>query len=91
MKTLKLTAAEIDKTLDWLNTTVEGLSERTQPAEGVRAQLVAYEIATDPATGISFNYRKWGEAQADRDYEVIECAYGYAAGVAAAIKRITTP
>ena len=61
------------------------------PAAGVRQQLVAYEIATDPATGISLNYRHWGVAQQDRDYEVIESAYGYSDVVAAAIKRLTKP
>ena len=61
------------------------------PAPGVRNQLVAYEIVTDPATGISFTYRHWGVAMDDRDYEVIECAYGYQAGVPAAIKRIVAP
>ena len=60
------------------------------PAPGVMSQLVAYEIVTDPATGISFTYRHWGIAENDRDYQVIECAYGYAAGVAAAIKRIVS-
>jgi hypothetical protein len=58
------------------------------PAPGVRAQLAAYEVVTDPMTGISLNYRHWGLAQSDRDYEVIESAYGYIPGVAAAIKRI---
>ena len=62
-----------------------------EPADGVRQQLVAYEIATDQETGISMNYRKWGDAQLDRNFEVIECAYGYVAGVAAALKRICTP
>ena len=37
------------------------------------------------------NYRKWGDAQLDRNFEVIECAYGYVAGVADALKRICTP
>ena len=58
------------------------------PAPGVRSQLVAYNVAVDPATGISLNYRHWGLAQADRDYEVIECAYGYAAGVPNALRRL---
>lgn len=62
-----------------------------EPADGVRASLVAYEVATDAETGISMNYRKWGDAQLDRNFEVIECAYGYVAGVAAALKRICTP
>jgi hypothetical protein len=61
------------------------------PAPGVRAQLIAYEVVTDPASGVSLNYRHWGVAMDDRDYEVIECAYGYAAGVSAAIKRIVAP
>ncbi len=62
-----------------------------EPADGVRASLVAYEVATDPETGISMNYRKWGDAKLDRNFEVIECAYGYVAGVADALKRICTP
>jgi hypothetical protein len=61
------------------------------PAEGVRQQLVAYEVVTDPASGVSLNYRHWGVAADDRDYEVIESAYGYAAGVPAALKRICEP
>jgi hypothetical protein len=62
-----------------------------EPAPGVRAQLVAYEVVTHLETGISMNYRHWGEPANDRDYEVIECAYGYAAGVPTAIKRICQP
>jgi hypothetical protein len=61
------------------------------PAPGVRGALVAYEVVTDPATGISFTYRHWGVAMDDRDYEVIEAAYGYQAGVANAVKRIVSP
>jgi hypothetical protein len=62
-----------------------------KPAPGVMHQLVAYDVVTDPQTGISFNYRHWGNAQADRDYEIIECAYGYQKGVGAALKRICSP
>lgn len=61
------------------------------PADGVRQQLVAYEIAVDEMTGIAFNYRHWGLAQADRDFQVIECAYGYAAGVPKAAQILTHP
>jgi hypothetical protein len=61
------------------------------PAAGVRQQLVAYEVVTDPMTGVSFNYRHWGVGMDDRDYEVIESAYGYAAGVPTALLRICTP
>ena len=61
------------------------------PAPGVRQQLVSYQVATDAATGISLNYRHWGVAQADRDFEVIESCYGYQKGVSNAIKRIVAP
>lgn len=59
-----------------------------EPTPEVRAQLSAYEIATDAESGVSMNYRAWGLAQADRSYEVIESAYGYVAGEVQAIKRI---
>ncbi|HWQ91423.1 MAG TPA: hypothetical protein VN673_07110 [Clostridia bacterium] len=61
------------------------------PAPGVRRQLVAYDVAVDTETGISMNYRHWGDALADRDYEVIECAYGFEAGEPQAIKRLAKP
>lgn len=62
-----------------------------EPAPGVRAQLVDYQVVTDTATGISLNYRHWGNPDADVDRQVIETAYGYEAGEAAALKRITKP
>ena len=61
------------------------------PAAGVRQQLVSYDIATDLATGISYNYRHWGIAQADRDFEVIESAYGFAPILARAAQLLTHP
>lgn len=60
-----------------------------EPAAGVRKQLVDYQVATDLATGISMNYRHWGVAQADRDFEVIESAYGYAPIIAKAAQLLT--
>lgn len=60
------------------------------PAPGVRHLLRAYEVVTDPDTGISFSYRYGGNAQMDRDESVIEVAYGYAAGEAKALKRIVS-
>jgi len=62
-----------------------------EPSPEVRTALSAYEIVTDPASGISLNYRAWGDPDLDRSKQVIECAYGYVAGEAAAIKRICTP
>ena len=61
-----------------------------EPADGVRHVLVAYDVLSDPQTGISLNYRKWGNADFDRNKEVIETAYGYEAGEANAIQRVTS-
>jgi len=62
-----------------------------EPTPEVRTALSAYEIVTDQASGVSLNYRAWGDPDLDRSKQVIECAYGYVAGEAAAIKRICTP
>jgi len=59
------------------------------PAPGVRAQLLSYDVVVDPETGIAFEYRYWGDATADEDREVVEVNYGYLAGNASALKRIT--
>ena len=61
------------------------------PADGVKRQLLSYDIATDAVTGISMNHRHWGSAQADRDFEVIESAYGYAPILARAAQLLTHP
>ena len=60
------------------------------PAPGVRQQLVGYEVVTDAATGISFNYRAWGDPMNDRQYEVVEAAYGFSKGVSNAVLRIVS-
>ncbi|MES2923693.1 MAG: hypothetical protein V4819_19215 [Verrucomicrobiota bacterium] len=61
-----------------------------EPAPAVREQLMAYEVVEDPETGIFLEYRKWGNAQMDAEYEVIECNYGYVKGEAEAIKRMVS-
>lgn len=53
--------------------------------------LVEYKVITDPDTGLSLEYRAFGDAKMDTVFEVIECNYGFAVGEAAALKRITTP
>lgn len=59
------------------------------PAPGVRSILLSYDLVVDPELGIAFEYRFWGEAQMDKDREVVEVNYGYAKGNSAALKRIT--
>jgi ATP-dependent Clp endopeptidase proteolytic subunit ClpP len=60
------------------------------PAPGVRQQLLAYEVVVNPATGIAFEYRYGSDVWKDKDREVVECNYGYAKGIATALKRITS-
>lgn len=59
------------------------------PAPGVRSTLLSYDVVTDPMTGVAFEYRYWGNADADEDREIVECNYGFLAGNASALKRIT--
>lgn len=61
-----------------------------EPSEGVRNLLVSYDLVMDPQTGIGFSYRHGGNDTLDRDYHVIECAYGYTAGETAALKRLVS-
>tara|TARA_R110000796_G_scaffold46566_2_gene112514 strand:- start:433 stop:2745 length:2313 start_codon:yes stop_codon:yes gene_type:complete len=60
------------------------------PDEAVRSQLVRYELVVDPATGIAFEYRLWGNSDLDERREVIEVNYGKSVGQASAIKRIVS-
>lgn len=61
------------------------------PAPGVRKQLVSYDVVTDPDTGISFEYRYWGDPGKDGDRSVVECNYGFAVGEGAALLRLALP
>lgn len=61
-----------------------------EPAESIKKILVDYRVVTDTPTGISLEYRQWGDPDSDLDKRVIECNYGYAKGEAAALKRMTS-
>lgn len=52
---------------------------------------VEYQRITDPETGLTLEYRSFGDPVLDKVIDVVECNYGYAVGEAAALKRITTP
>lgn len=60
------------------------------PSPGVRNNLTAYETAVDPETGLTIEYRSWGDPDTDTEKSVIEVNYGFAAGHAAALKRIVS-
>lgn len=61
-----------------------------EPSPGVRNLLVSYDLVMDPETGVGFSYRNGGNDTLDRDYHVIEAAYGFIKGEGAALKRITS-
>ena len=62
-----------------------------EPHPTLRRTLVEYQVVTDPDSGLSLEYRAFGDPILDKVNEVIECNYGYAVGEAAALKRIVTP
>lgn len=58
------------------------------PAEEVRQQLSRYDLATDEETGLTIEYRAWGDPDKDTAKNVIEFNYGKITGEAAALSRI---
>lgn len=61
------------------------------PVDEVRRAGTTWELITDPASGISLEYRAFGNNVTDVATNVIESSYGYAAGLKTALKRITKP
>lgn len=61
-----------------------------QPSPAVRANLSEYLVATDPETGLTIEYRAWGDPNTDTEKSVMEVNYGFALGHAAALKRIVS-
>jgi hypothetical protein len=58
------------------------------PAENIKG--LTYELATDIESGLTLEYRRWGNPDMDQSREVIEANYGYAVGEAAALKRMVS-
>lgn len=61
-----------------------------EPADSIKKILVDYRVVTDAPTGISMEYRQWGDPDSDLDKRVIEVNYGYAQGEATALKRFVS-
>lgn len=60
------------------------------PTASVMKQLSTYTTYTDPQTGLTMEYREWGDANSDSSKEVIECNYGFNWAEKAALKRIVS-
>lgn len=60
-----------------------------EPEPSVREQLTAYEIYTDPDSGLTLEYRAWGDPGKDTGKRVIECNYGFGIGEKEALRRFT--
>lgn len=58
------------------------------PAPGVMKLLVNYDLVVDEDTGLAFEYKYWGDLNADSDREIIESNYGSGLGELAALKRL---
>jgi len=61
-----------------------------EPPPAVRARMTQYEIVTDKETGISLEYRVWGDPDSDTEKHTIEANYGFAIGEQMAIKRLVS-
>lgn len=61
-----------------------------EPAADVRQGMTDYRAVSDPETGITLEYRQWGDPNTDTSRRVIEANYGFDKGEAAALKRIIT-
>jgi ATP-dependent protease ClpP protease subunit len=60
------------------------------PVDEVRRAGTTWELITDPATGISLEYRAFGNNVTDVATNVIESSYGFAKGLGTGIKRIVS-
>lgn len=60
-----------------------------EPAPAVRKALQEYSLVTDGDTGLTLEYRVWGDPDTDKQKEVIECNYGFNVLEGKALKRIT--
>ena len=59
------------------------------PAPEVRAQMSDYRAYTDPESGLTLEYRAFGDPLSDSVKRIVEVNYGYAKGDTAQLKRIT--
>jgi hypothetical protein len=58
-----------------------------EPTEEVQT-LTAYDLISDKDTGITLEYRRWGDPDKDTTKEIVECNYGFNVVNTASIKRI---
>lgn len=61
-----------------------------EPAPAVMEKLNRYETVIDPDTGITLEFREWGDADTDTEKRTIEVNYGSDKGETAALKRIVS-
>lgn len=58
------------------------------PGPGEMRVMVSYDLVVDDQTGLTFEYKYWGEPWNSADREIIESNYGSGLGELAALKRI---
>ena len=60
------------------------------PVEEVRRSGTTWELITDPDSGVSLEYRTFGNNVLDKATYTIESSYGYAKGLETGLKRIVS-
>ena len=82
-----------EKMVGWINhkSAVLIATSPIMPTPEVRNLLTQYDVVVEPKTGIAFEYRRQASTTLDQTQEIVECSYGAAKGVDAALNRITSP
>jgi hypothetical protein len=62
-----------------------------EPGEEVRQAMSDYRLYADKETGLTLEYRSWGDPTGDKCKRLVEVNYGYDKGDAAQLKRIEKP
>ncbi|HEX8312408.1 MAG TPA: hypothetical protein VF614_13890 [Chthoniobacteraceae bacterium] len=62
-----------------------------EPAEEVRENMSDYRKYVDEDSGLTLEYRSWGNPDSDKARRIVEVNYGYKKGDTAQLKRITRP
>jgi hypothetical protein len=60
------------------------------PPPNTRELMADYRTVTDEESGLTLEFRAFGDPQMDLDYYIIEVNYGYAKGDAAQLKRLVS-
>jgi hypothetical protein len=61
-----------------------------EPSDEVKDNLSDYRLYTDPRSGLTLEYRSWGDPNSDKAKRLVEVNYGYVKGDTAQLKRLVS-